>query len=397
MHRTIVVSHALVLVLSIGTATCAERIKTGPWDLDQLRGAPKVAWNEAEGCIRSLYYEGLPYQGRSTRVFAFLGLPPEATAENPVPAMVLVHGGGGTAFSEWVQLWVDRGYAALAMDLAGCEADRRRMADGGPDQTHTQKFDDLAGGVTNAWTYHAVANVIRGVSLVKALPEVDTQRVGITGISWGGYLTCLVAGLDQRLKVAVPVYGCGFLQENSCWLEDFSRLGPELAQQWTRELDPRQYLAQAEMPILFINGTNDFAYPLDSYQKTYRLVKQPRRLCVTVRMPHGHQAGWAPQEIGLFVDSILRDGKPLPRVLDAARVNEQVKVEFESILPLDRAELHFTTDQGPWRERSWTTVPASLQSDQVLVKLPDERPIVYFLTLVDQRGAVVSTEHEVVE
>jgi len=29
----------------------------------------------------------------------------------------------------------------------------------------------------------------------------------VTGISWGGYLTCIVAGIDDRLKAAVPVYG----------------------------------------------------------------------------------------------------------------------------------------------------------------------------------------------
>lgn len=36
-----------------------------------------------------------------------------------VPGMVLVHGGGGTAFEDWVQLWVQRGYAAIAMDTCG--------------------------------------------------------------------------------------------------------------------------------------------------------------------------------------------------------------------------------------------------------------------------------------
>ena len=33
--------------------------------------------------------------------------------------MVLVHGGGGTAFAEWVKAWTSRGYAAIAMDTCG--------------------------------------------------------------------------------------------------------------------------------------------------------------------------------------------------------------------------------------------------------------------------------------
>ena len=43
------------------------------------------------------------------------------------------------------------------------------------------------------------------------------------------------------------------------------------------------------MPVFFINGTNDFAYPLDSYAKTYGLVKSERDFRITVNMPHGHQ------------------------------------------------------------------------------------------------------------
>jgi hypothetical protein len=62
------------------------------------------------------------------------------------------------------------------------------------------------------------------------------------------------------------------------------------------------------MPMLFVNGTNDFAYPLDSYQRSYRLVKN-RNLCIMVNMPHGHPQGWAPKEIGLFVDHHLRAEK----------------------------------------------------------------------------------------
>ena len=48
-------------------------------------------------------------------MFAWCGLP-AAAAGTKSPAMVLVHGGGGTAFEHWVRLWNDRGYAAIAMD-----------------------------------------------------------------------------------------------------------------------------------------------------------------------------------------------------------------------------------------------------------------------------------------
>ena len=53
-----------------------------------------------------------------------------------------------------------------------------------------------------------------------------------TGISWGGYLTCIVAGLDNRFKAAVPVYGCGFLHENSAWLNEFEKMSAANKAKW---------------------------------------------------------------------------------------------------------------------------------------------------------------------
>jgi len=48
---------------------------------------------------------------------------------------------------------------------------------------------------------------------LRSFPDVLPDRTAVTGICWGGYTTCLVASLDDRLKAAVPIYGCGFLYE----------------------------------------------------------------------------------------------------------------------------------------------------------------------------------------
>jgi dienelactone hydrolase len=382
--------------LCFNPATHAADHHTGPWDLADLSKAPAIEWIEKSQPISTLYYSAEDYRGKATRVFAYYGVPEGASAENKKPAMVLVHGGGGTAFKEWVEIWVKRGYVAIAMDLAGKGAERQVLADGGPDQTHQQKFDDLAGGIKDAWTYHAVANILRAVSLLQSQPEVDPDRIGMTGISWGGYLTSLASGLDPRLKVTVPVYGCGFLHHNSAWLKDFERLGPDLADQWVKNFDPSSYLHQAAMPMLFVNGTNDFAYPLDSYQKTYRAVKGPRTLCVTVRMPHGHSPGWAPKEIGLFVDSILNQGKPLTEIGKVAREGKEVSAGYESVIPIKSAALHYTTGTGPWKEREWKSLAAKIDGKQVKATLPTLADTTWFLTLTDERDATVSSEHQTV-
>ena len=179
-----VITTLLFLLLANSVSHAADH-NTGPWDLADLSKPPTIEWTDKSMQIRSLYYSGEDYRDKTTRVFAYYGMPTKASADNKKPAMVLVHGGGGTAFKEWVEIWVKRGYVAIAMDLAGKGAERKPLADGGPDQSHKQKFDDLAGGIKDAWTYHAVANIIRAVSLLQNQPEVDPQRVGMTGISCG--------------------------------------------------------------------------------------------------------------------------------------------------------------------------------------------------------------------
>ena len=52
--------------------------------------------------VHACFLEGVPYHGRPTRFFAWWSLPAGASPENPVPGIVLVHGGGGTAFADWV-------------------------------------------------------------------------------------------------------------------------------------------------------------------------------------------------------------------------------------------------------------------------------------------------------
>lgn len=388
---TAVLSAPFVLAAELGSAAAAERF-TGPWDLPRLKTTPRFTWGEAGDGVREVYYENEPYKGQPTRVFAYFARP--SAGDGPFPGMVLVHGGGGTAFEQWATLWAERGYTALAMDLAGHGPGRTRLADGGPNQSDADKFGTFdENSIREMWTYHAVAAVIRGHSLLASLPETDAERVGITGISWGGYLTCIAAGLDDRFQAAVPVYGCGFLHENSVWLPRFTGMSPDQRTRWIENFEPSRYLPGIACPILFVNGTNDFAYPLDSYRKSYRAVSAGRELCVTVRMPHSHQAGWKPVEIGLFVDSVLRDGVPLAQLAVPHVEADRLIATVRSPVPIKAAHLHYTTDLGPWQKRVWHSREATVSAGQVSGQLPAERPVVAMLTVTDDRDATVSTEH----
>jgi dienelactone hydrolase len=361
---------------------------THPWEV--LLHSEKVKFRspDTDGPVKRIFFENEPYFGKPTEVFAYLGVP--EAVNGPVPAMVCVHGGGGKAFREWVELWVARGYAAIAMDLGSKDDQDNRLPNGGPNQEQTEKLNPKIAW-ENLWTFHAVAAVLRSHHILRTLPQVDSSRIGITGISWGGYLTCIAAGIDPRFACAVPVYGCGFLQRNSAdeWMKLFSEMSEDERRTWHNRCDPSIYLPQAKAPILFVSGTNDFAYPLDSLEATCALPCGPVTRCVRVEMPHSHEAGWAPGEIELFANQHLAGGKPLPTLGQNVVSGERVTAHYQADLPVRCAELVYSTDSGNWKQRKWHTAPASLRQEFVEAGLPSG-VTAGFMAIEDEREARVS-------
>ncbi len=371
-----------------------------PWDLRVLSEPPAFI-ESPEHCsntVRAIFYETLPWKGNPTRTFAYYGIPEVQPGER-LPAMVLVHGGGGSAFIPWVELWVSRGYAAIAMDTCGCVSgggygNHPRHEMGGP--SGWGGFGQMGDDLQNQWTYHAVADVILAHSLIRSFPEVDESRIGITGISWGGYLTCITASVDHRFRFAAPVYGCGFYEDSGLWDDAIRANSQANVLAWRSQWDPACYLHQVTMPMLWVTGTNDFAFSLQSLQKSYRLPKSPRTLSIRLRMPHGHDGpGESPEEIHTFANSQLRNDLPLARIVRTERSNTKVTVIFASETPIVQCELLFTKDTGPWTERNWEFTPAQLSKNSATTELP-EGVAVYFFNIINSQGLVTSSEHEVI-
>ncbi len=402
------------LFFAFSPGLTAEQV--GPWNLDALKNTvPTMKWLRQDQPVHSLTYAGELYQGHATEVFAFYASPitlGEAKAGATFPGVVLIHGGGGTAFAEWVQLWAKRGYAAIAMDLNGSrppdpafdaktgapighQSDaklRTPLPNGGPGQGSTEKFDSIGGDTSDDWPFHAAASVMRAHTLLRSFPKVDAENTAVTGISWGGYTTCLVASLDDRFKAAVPVYGCGFLHEGeSVQKPSIDALGDRRAA-WVKAYDPGSLLPCCRVPILFVNGTNDVHYVLDSYMKSYNAVPGEKQMRIEMNMRHGHPPGWAPQEIGLFIDSKCRSGKPLPIPGKPAIEGDQVKVIYQAAIGLKKAELHYTTETGLRSKRQWITVPATIVGTTITAPKPPAEANTWFITLTDERDAMVSTE-----
>ena len=350
------------------------------WPLETLYRTPRTFPADAyrTNGVKVAFLEGVPYQGKPTKVFCYYGVPARKAGEK-VPGMVLVHGGGGSAFARWVKFWNARGYAAIAMDTCGCvsgnvqgrEQDGHfRHPAGGP--PGWGGFGQTGADVRDQWMYHAVADVIIAHSFLRSQEGVDPSRIGVTGVSWGGVVSSVVAGVDGRFAFAAPVYGCGaFLENSPAWAKTVRDMGAEKATSWRALWDPIRFFAQAKMPVHWLAGTNDRAFSLPALMTSYAAVPTSKSLAVKVRLAHAHgKVSEEASEVATWADFHLR-GIPLPRPV--------------------RAELCFTRDDArDWTERRWETTPAKLVGGKPVADIPPDATAHYFNTFA-ANGFVDST------
>ena len=345
------------------------------------REVPK-AWPCGElsrGDVKAVWLEGEPWKGKPTKVFAYVVLPKGASAGKKVPGMVLAHGGMGSAYSGWAAKWAAHGYAAIIPDTCGAipmkapGAQWMRSGVGGPEGWG--RADLVNEPVGDQWPYHAVGAVIRAHSYLRSLPEVDPERIGITGISWGGFITQLAAATDTRFRFAAPVYACGFYEEFAQYTDFYTRpsytlgmgQGPEaerLLSKWTALFDPKLYVPEVKVPLFWFASAGDKAFPFDTLQKTVRLA-QDARLAVRVGMLHGHgQVGDSMPELYCFADHILKGAAPIPSVSAPSLKDGVFTVTCTANgNRIRRAELVWCADDRPVYATKWETRACAVSAD----------------------------------
>jgi dienelactone hydrolase len=395
-------SGAIIGLFYLVAIVTTARASGDPWDMASLKSQPAVfdspEIHSSDPRIRALFFEGAPYRGKPTRIFAWVGIPVTKPGEK-VPGIVLLHGGGGTAFESWVKAWVDRGYAAIAIDHFGSlpvpenANPRPRNPTGGP-PGGSATFSQLGEPLRDQWPLQAITAAMRAHSLLLAQPEVDPDRTGVTGISWGGYLTCLMAALDDRLKFAATVYGCGNYEETT-FAGQLGKLPPEQCALWYDTWDAKNFIPRIRIPTLWVNSPNDKFFWLPAWQKSHRQMPlEWSTASLKLGMKHGGPPDGDPPEVLAFADSLLREGRKLPVVAGLRRDGNEVRVEFNSTVPLSRADLISTSDtDSPWETRAWQSTQATIQGNSVRATLPDGARL-YYVALQDEEGLLTTTNYE---
>lgn len=388
MSRRVLLAVVLIQMAALA-ATAAESNRVArviAWNLNALATAPKVhptTERPANG-MKSFFYEGATYKGKPTWVYAYYAAPEGTPPAGGWPAVVCAHGGGGTAYPNWVREWNKHGYAAIAMDLEGhlpggnCHGAGNFPVGAGHENAGPARIDwfgDRALPDTEQWFYHAVADVIRANSLLRSFPEINQKKIGLTGISWGGTIVSAVAGLDSRFAFVIPVYGCGYIHEtdNPGLAQWFPPKNMTEAQfrDYRSKWDPSVHLPYAKMPMLWVTGVADPVFQVNIVARSAKTAGGPNSLCLRPFLAHGHGNGWedAP-EIYTFADNIVKGGPALPKLgrPEPPAGGSVVRVKYTE--GFSEAWVYFTTSGGLWKDRKWGFIQCNIGKGELVSQKP---------------------------
>ncbi|MBC2839382.1 S9 family peptidase [Robiginitalea sp. SC105] len=183
--------------------------------------------------------------------------PHQASADSPVPALVWVHGGPGgqsrQGFSPVIQYLVNHGYAILAVNNRGSSGYGKsfyRM----DDQNHGDK--DLK-------------DQIAGKDWLAAQAEIDGEKIGILGGSYGGYMTmAALTYAPEEFDVGVNLFGVTnwirTLRSIPPWWESFKdALYEEMGDPYSadsvrlRAISPLFHTDKVTKPLIVLQGSQD--------------------------------------------------------------------------------------------------------------------------------------------
>lgn len=200
------------------------------------------------------------------------------------PLILSIHGGphgmSGWAFNPSFQVYAARGYAVLYLNPRGSSGYGQKFSDGTLNQWGGGDYKDLMLGVDEA---------------LRKYPWIDQNRMGVTGGSYGGFMTNWIITQTPRFKAAVAVASLSNLVSfySTSLYQDLihAEFGgfpwDNYDQLW--QWSPLRYIKQAQTPTLLIHGEQDNDVHITQAEEMYTALKRRGVESVLVRYPReGH-------------------------------------------------------------------------------------------------------------
>ena len=235
-------------------------------ELADIRLVPPVErWHEVDG----------------RRIQGWFIAAPSSTKRNPAPVVLEIHGGPATLYG-WALIWEWQVLAASGISVYACNP---RGSQG-----YGQAF--LTANVAD-WGDGPMADVMAGLDALVADGLVDPDRMGVTGGSYGGYLTSWIVGHTDRFKAAVT---CRSVNDMVSQMLSGDIGGPTFGlyeygvhpwDDWDlyRRHSPLTYAEKVTTPLLIQHAEKDLRCTITQAEELFAVLRSLKRTVRLMRTP----------------------------------------------------------------------------------------------------------------
>ena len=251
-----------------------------------------VAWSEAERFITK-GVGGLDVE-------SWLMKPPGYTPAKKYPVVLYIHGGPHSQYNEgWFdefQSLAGAGFMVLYTNPRGSSGTNQEFTYASRGDWGGKDFDDL----------------MRATDVVARRPDVDSTRMGVTGGSYGGFMTAWVTTKTNRFKAAETDR---MISEWTYWYgaSDAQGLteGEFFGRPWENQvmydtLSPIRYVRKVKTPTLLVQSEEDFRTPIGNAELWFQALKKQGVPAEFVRYPRSNHDLSRTGEPWLLVDRLSR-------------------------------------------------------------------------------------------
>jgi dipeptidyl aminopeptidase/acylaminoacyl peptidase len=233
-------------------------------------------------------------------------LPPAAgRAGSPAPLITEIHGGPHTLYG-WAPYWE---FQLLAADGMGVHYANPRGSEGYGQDFNAGNFRD--------WGPGPMRDVMAGIDALVAEGLANPDRLGVTGGSYGGYLTSWMIAQTDRFKAAIT---CRSVNDLTSQMMTGDIAGPSFgrldlgAAPWEdpdifRAQSPITHARNIRTPLLIQHSEKDLRTPIGQAEELFTILRSLRRPVRLMRVPEE-------------THELTRSGTPFRRVENAIQVRD---------------------------------------------------------------------------
>jgi hypothetical protein len=253
------------------------------------------------------------------------------------------------------------------------------------------------GGVQNSTLYDGIIGSIEAFNLLSSQPNVDDQKMAVTGSSWGGYLTTFTAGLlGSRVKAAYSTWGCGFYETGSFWSESISQMPSHYKSDWLTYLDAGRRAKDITAPYFIEQATNDTYFWPEAVSATLNAITGTKNHVTMANLNHdilSSSAAMKQRYMNYHLKGVGSIFGTINITSSDMQLDGSLKINMNVSLPvgvsLSSVQLYYSVPTLTWQTRNWIELQATLvNGSSYQATLPASlvnKGVNYYANMIDTR------------